>query len=49
MADSKVYIMGSFENIRLARGAICSLILGSAPGKVYNRLRTVAARLNERY
>ena len=49
VADSKVYIMGSFENIRLARGAICSLILGSAPGKVYNRLRTVAARLNERY
>lgn len=49
VADTKIHILGSFENIKLARNAISSLILGAQPGKVYNRLRTVAARLNERF
>eukprot|EP00186_Timspurckia_oligopyrenoides_P001080 CAMPEP_0182442398 /NCGR_PEP_ID=MMETSP1172-20130603/1310_1 /TAXON_ID=708627 /ORGANISM="Timspurckia oligopyrenoides, Strain CCMP3278" /LENGTH=210 /DNA_ID=CAMNT_0024637213 /DNA_START=69 /DNA_END=701 /DNA_ORIENTATION=+ len=49
LADSKVHILGSFQNIRLARDAVVSLILGTPPGKVYNKLRTVAARLNERF
>lgn len=48
VADTKIHILGSYENTRLARHAISSLVLGSAPGKVYNRLRTVSARLNER-
>ncbi len=48
VADTRIHILGSYENTRLARRAICSLVLGSAPGKVYNRLRTVSARLNER-
>jgi len=46
--DDKVHILGSFANIRLARDAICNLILGSAPGKVYTKLRTVSKRLQER-
>ena len=46
IADTKIHILGSFQNIRVARDAICSLILGSPAGKVYNRLRTVAARLS---
>lgn len=49
LADTKVHILGSFENIRLARNSISSLVLGSAPGKVYNRLRNVSARLNEKH
>jgi len=48
LADSKIHILGSFQNIKLARNAICSLILGSPPGKVYNSLRTVAKRVQER-
>lgn len=28
--------LGSFSNIKCARDAICSLILGSPPGKVYS-------------
>ena len=48
VADTKVHILGSYENTRLARNAISSLVLGSAPGKIYNRLRTVSARLNEK-
>jgi len=48
IADTKIHILGSFGNIRLARDSICSLILGSAPNKVYNRLKTVSRRLQER-
>ena len=49
MADQKIHIMGSFANIKLARDAICNLIIGAPPGKVYNQLRNVAKRLNERF
>lgn len=49
VADTKIHILGSFENTRLARHSISSLVLGSAPGKVYNKLRTVSARLNEKH
>ena len=48
LADSKVHILGSFANIKLARNAICALILGSPPGKVYNRMRSVSSRMNQR-
>ncbi|KAI9670403.1 MAG: pre-rRNA-processing protein pno1 [Caeruleum heppii] len=49
LADSKVHILGAFKNIHVAREAIVSLILGSPPGKVYGNLRTVAARMKERF
>jgi len=47
LADTKIWILGSFQNIRVARDAVCGLILGSPAGKVYSRLRSTAARLNE--
>lgn len=49
LADQKIHILGSFANIKLARDAICSLIMGAPPGKVYNKMRTVASRMNERF
>jgi RNA-binding protein PNO1 len=49
LADTKIHILGSFQNIRIARDAICSLILGSPPGKVYASLRIVASRMKERF
>ncbi|RKP03122.1 hypothetical protein CXG81DRAFT_29362 [Caulochytrium protostelioides] len=49
VADSKIHILGTFQNIRMARRAISHLIMGSSPGKVYARLRNVSARLQERY
>ena len=49
MADSKIHLLGSFSNIKIARDAICDLILGSAPGKVYTKLRAIASRLKERF
>mmetsp|Transcript_53474 Transcript_53474/g.171358 ORF Transcript_53474/g.171358 Transcript_53474/m.171358 type:complete len:274 (+) Transcript_53474:129-950(+) len=48
LCEDKVHILGSFSNIRMARDSICNLILGSAPGKVYTKLRTVSKRLQER-
>ncbi|CAN0340513.1 unnamed protein product, partial [Laminaria digitata] len=49
VADQKVHILGSFGNIKVARDAICSLILGAPPGKVYNQMRNVSRRMNERF
>jgi RNA-binding protein PNO1 len=49
MADQKIHIMGSFTNIQLAKDALCNLIIGAPPGKVYNQMRNVSKRLNERF
>jgi RNA-binding protein PNO1 len=49
VADSKVHILGAFSNIQVARDAVCSLILGSPPGKVYNQMRQVASRMAAKY
>merc|ERR1712170_142311 len=42
LADSKIHLLGSYQNIRTARRAICNLIMGSPPSKVYGTMRTVA-------
>ena len=49
IADTRIHILGSFLNIKVARDALCSLILGSPAGKVYSKLRTVTARMAERF
>jgi len=48
VADQRIHMLGSFSNIQFARDAICNLIMGSPPGKVYSKLRTVSKRLGER-
>lgn len=48
LAESRVHILGSFANIKMARDAICDLILGSPISKVYTNLRGVAARIGHR-
>lgn len=47
LADTKIHILGSFQNIQLARRAICNLILGSPPSKVYGQLRNIASKVSE--
>lgn len=47
LADSKIHILGSYRNIRIAKTALVSLIMGSTPGTVHTRLRNVAGRLAE--
>ena len=49
LADSKIHILGGFQNIKVARTAVCALILGSPPGKVYSNMRNVASRMKERF
>jgi RNA-binding protein PNO1 len=49
LADTKVHILGSYQNIQIAKRALCNLILGSPPSKVYGTLRSVAARSSERF
>ena len=49
LADKKIHILGSYNNIKIARDAICALIMGSPPGKVYSKLRQVASRVSEKY
>lgn len=49
LADTKVHLLGSFQNIKIARTSICNLILGSPPSKVYGKLRTVASRSAESF
>lgn len=49
LADSKIHILGSFQNISIARTAVCNLILGSPPSKVYGNMRAVASRAAERF
>lgn len=49
LADSKVHILGSYQNIAIARRALCNLILGSPPSKVYGNLRAYASRAGDRF
>ncbi|ELT94537.1 hypothetical protein CAPTEDRAFT_158751 [Capitella teleta] len=49
LADTKIHLLGSFQNIKIARRAISNLILGSPPSKVYGTMRVVAARSAERF
>lgn len=49
VADAKVHVLGAFSNIQVARDAICALILGSPPGKVYHNMHAVAARMSTKY
>lgn len=48
LADSRVHILGSFQNIQVAMKALCNLILGSPPSKVYGQLRNVVTRMGDR-
>jgi RNA-binding protein PNO1 len=49
IADKRIHMLGSYANLRVARNAICDLVLGAPPGKVYNNMRNVAKRMSERY
>ncbi|EFJ43213.1 hypothetical protein VOLCADRAFT_37726, partial [Volvox carteri f. nagariensis] len=48
LADTRIHMLGSFQNIRVAcAGVLCSLILGSPASKVYSKLHSTCARLND--
>ncbi|KAJ2080644.1 pre-rRNA-processing protein pno1 [Coemansia sp. RSA 988] len=49
LADSKIHVLGTFQNIKIAKNAISSLIMGSPPGKIYANLKIVASRMKGRF
>eukprot|EP00527_Entomoneis_sp_CCMP2396_P001273 CAMPEP_0198154818 /NCGR_PEP_ID=MMETSP1443-20131203/68807_1 /TAXON_ID=186043 /ORGANISM="Entomoneis sp., Strain CCMP2396" /LENGTH=113 /DNA_ID=CAMNT_0043821533 /DNA_START=557 /DNA_END=898 /DNA_ORIENTATION=- len=50
IADQRIHLLESYANLRVARNAICDLVLGGAPpGKIYNNMRSVAKRMSERF
>ena len=49
VANTNIHILGSYQNIRLARTAICNLILGSPPSKVYGNLRNVVSKVADQF
>lgn len=49
IADSTIHLMGSYQNLRSAKDSLCSLIMGTPPGKVYSQLKYVSRRLNEKF
>ncbi|XP_032609310.1 RNA-binding protein PNO1-like [Hylobates moloch] len=49
LADVKAHILGSFRSITMARIAICNLILGNPPSKVYGNIRAVASRSADQF
>ncbi|VDN10300.1 unnamed protein product [Dibothriocephalus latus] len=49
VADQTIHILGSNERIAVARKAICNLIIGSPPSKIFGRIQTQAARLDSTF
>lgn len=46
VCDKTIHIMGTPGCIKLARDAVCDLIMGADSAKVYNRLRIISSRFN---
>ena len=44
VAGQKIHILGGYKEIRMAREAVVSLILGKQPGTVYKNLQVMARR-----
>jgi RNA-binding protein PNO1 len=42
LAETKIHLLGSFNNIKVARDAVCDLILGSPPGNPHCALPSPA-------
>ncbi|EKF31738.1 hypothetical protein MOQ_004422 [Trypanosoma cruzi marinkellei] len=49
IADTHIWLMGTTQNIRVARDALCDLIRGSPAAKVYTRVRAVMNRVNDTF
>lgn len=43
-----IHILGSVDNIKLARDAVCRLIMGSEPSKVCSGIRNVTGKIKDR-
>uniref|UniRef100_A0A915D2X9 PNO1 second type I KH domain-containing protein n=1 Tax=Ditylenchus dipsaci TaxID=166011 RepID=A0A915D2X9_9BILA len=48
LADSKIHLLGAYQNLRVARHTLCALIMGTPPNKIYGNLRNLSSRISER-
>lgn len=48
LADTYIHVLGSYQNIRVAKRALSRLIIGAPPGKIYNQMSRCAARNKQR-
>jgi RNA-binding protein PNO1 len=46
IADRRIHILGAFKNIKIARDAICDLIIGAPINRMHARMQTLAGRIN---
>eukprot|EP00823_Brevimastigomonas_motovehiculus_P003555 TRINITY_DN2184_c0_g1_i1.p1 TRINITY_DN2184_c0_g1~~TRINITY_DN2184_c0_g1_i1.p1 ORF type:complete len:256 (+),score=57.31 TRINITY_DN2184_c0_g1_i1:156-923(+) len=49
IADTHIHILGSYQSIRDAKNALCNLILGAPPAKVFTQCRSIANRAKEKF
>ncbi|GCA63699.1 hypothetical protein KIPB_011413, partial [Kipferlia bialata] len=49
LADSTIHVLGAYQNVRVAKDALCDLIRGSPASTVYTRLSQTASRVNARF
>eukprot|EP00667_Euglena_gracilis_P021648 EG_transcript_23816 len=47
--NNRVHILGSFQNIRVARRAFAELIMGSPAAKIYNSVRRKMTRVDDSF
>lgn len=47
VANTKIHILGSFSNIKMAKDSLCALILGSPANKIYSQLRYMSKRKSQ--
>eukprot|EP00668_Euglena_longa_P011432 GGOE01013836.1.p2 GENE.GGOE01013836.1~~GGOE01013836.1.p2 ORF type:complete len:228 (-),score=88.02 GGOE01013836.1:434-1063(-) len=47
--NNRIHILGSFQNIRVARRAFSELIMGSPAAKIYNSVRRKMTRVNDSF
>jgi RNA-binding protein PNO1 len=48
VAGERIHLMGSYTNTKIAKGILSQLIMGTAPNKIFDKLRIVSKRILER-
>jgi RNA-binding protein PNO1 len=47
--DTKIHLLGAFNNIAMAKTTVVDLIRGIPPAKAYQNLRTISTKLKEQF
>lgn len=47
--EQRIHFLGSVESTRIAKDAVCRLIMGAKPGSIFNRLRMINSKLKDKH